>query len=94
MYIYIYKYIYIYTYVCVCVYDVYVCVCVCVCIYLTTNANSPCGCQINNPDMRVVILKEFVKANFPTTPLLDYAIEVEKITTSKVHSGQRSRRAE
>ena len=40
--------------------------------------------QINNPDMRVVILKDFVKANFPSTPLLDYAIEVEKITTSKV----------
>ncbi|ELU08772.1 hypothetical protein CAPTEDRAFT_165363 [Capitella teleta] len=39
--------------------------------------------SINNPDMRVVILKEYVKANFPATPLLDYAIEVEKITTSK-----------
>ena len=37
--------------------------------------------SINNPDMRVVILKEFVKANFPSTPLLDYALEVEKITT-------------
>ena len=40
--------------------------------------------QLSNPDMRVAILKEFAKANFPTTPLLDYAIEVEKITTSKV----------
>ncbi|ODM94853.1 ATP-citrate synthase [Orchesella cincta] len=39
--------------------------------------------SINNPDMRVKIMKEFVKANFPTTPLLDYAMEVEKITTSK-----------
>lgn len=40
--------------------------------------------QINNPDMRVQILKEYVKENFPDTPLLDYALEVEKITTSKV----------
>lgn len=34
--------------------------------------------------MRVTILKNFAKENFPATPLLDYAIEVEKITTSKV----------
>ena len=34
--------------------------------------------------MRVVIIKDFVKSHFPATPLLDYAIEVEKITTSKV----------
>jgi len=40
--------------------------------------------QINNPDMRVVILNEYAKSNFPSTPLLDYAYEVEKITTSKV----------
>lgn len=40
--------------------------------------------QLNNPDMRVVIIKDFVKSNFPATPLLDYALEVEKITTSKV----------
>lgn len=33
--------------------------------------------SINNPDMRVKIMKEFVKANFPTTPLLDYALEVQ-----------------
>jgi ATP citrate (pro-S)-lyase len=39
--------------------------------------------SINNPDMRVKIIKEYVKANFPSTPLLDYALEVEKITTSK-----------
>lgn len=39
--------------------------------------------SINNPDMRVEILKDFVKQNFPATPLLDYALEVEKITTSK-----------
>ena len=40
--------------------------------------------QINNPDMRVVILKQYVQENFPAHPLLDYALEVEKITTSKV----------
>ena len=40
--------------------------------------------QINNPDMRVQILKDFVKQHFPATHLLDYALDVEKITTSKV----------
>jgi len=40
--------------------------------------------QINNPDMRVQILKDFVKQHFPSSQLLDYALEVEKITTSKV----------
>ncbi|KAJ8950774.1 hypothetical protein NQ318_011267 [Aromia moschata] len=39
--------------------------------------------SINNPDQRVSIVKEFVIANFPATPLLLYALEVEKITTSK-----------
>lgn len=39
--------------------------------------------SINNPDMRVQILKEFVKQHFPATQLLDYALDVEKITTSK-----------
>lgn len=39
--------------------------------------------SINNPDQRVKIVKEFVIENFPTTPLLQYALEVEKITTSK-----------
>ena len=42
--------------------------------------------QLNNPDMRVVIIKDFVQSTFPATPLLTYALEVEKITTSKVHS--------
>ncbi|XP_065166954.1 ATP-citrate synthase isoform X2 [Atheta coriaria] len=39
--------------------------------------------SINNPDQRVKIVKEFVIENFPATPLLLYALEVEKITTSK-----------
>lgn len=39
--------------------------------------------NINNPDMRVSIMKEYAKQNFKTTPLLDYALEVEKVTTAK-----------
>ncbi len=39
--------------------------------------------SIHNPDMRVTIIKEYAKKNFKKTPLLDYALEVEKITTSK-----------
>jgi ATP citrate (pro-S)-lyase len=31
----------------------------------------------------VTIIKEFVMESFPTTPLLKYALDVEKITTSK-----------
>lgn len=33
--------------------------------------------------MRVKIIKEFVMESFPAKPLLNYALEVEKITTSK-----------
>lgn len=40
--------------------------------------------SINNPDMRVKLMKDFVKQTFPSTPVFDYALEVEKITTSKV----------
>ena len=40
--------------------------------------------SLNNPDMRVKLMKDYVKQTFPATPLLDYALEVEKITTSKV----------
>ncbi|MGM0598204.1 MAG: citrate/2-methylcitrate synthase [Candidatus Rifleibacteriota bacterium] len=39
--------------------------------------------SLKNPDMRVVLLKDFAKKNFPETRLLDYAIEVEKLTTAK-----------
>ena len=42
--------------------------------------------QLNNPDMGIVIIKDYVKEHFPSTPLLDYALEVEKITKSKVIS--------
>jgi ATP citrate (pro-S)-lyase len=37
----------------------------------------------NNPDLRVELVKDFVKANFPSTKLLDYALAVETVTTSK-----------
>ncbi|XP_017797704.1 PREDICTED: ATP-citrate synthase [Habropoda laboriosa] len=39
--------------------------------------------SINNPDMRVKLIKEYVMENFPAKPLVEYALEVEKITTSK-----------
>ncbi|CAG8646722.1 6918_t:CDS:2, partial [Funneliformis caledonium] len=40
----------------------------------------------NNPDLRVEIIKEFAKKNFPATNLLDYALAVEEITTTKKDS--------
>ena len=39
--------------------------------------------SLNNPDKRVTLVAEFAKQNFPCTPLLDYAREVEQITTKK-----------
>jgi len=37
----------------------------------------------NNPDLRVELVKEFVLKNFASHKLLDYAIAVETVTTSK-----------
>jgi ATP citrate (pro-S)-lyase len=37
----------------------------------------------NNPDFRVELVKDYVKKNFPSTQLLDYALAVEEVTTSK-----------
>lgn len=31
--------------------------------------------SINNPDMRVQILKDYTRQHFPATPLLDYALK-------------------
>lgn len=38
---------------------------------------------VQNPDMRVNIIRDFAKNNFPRTPVLDFALEVEKVTTKK-----------
>ncbi len=39
--------------------------------------------SLRNPDLRVEGLKKFAKEYFPSTPLLDYALTVEQLTTSK-----------
>lgn len=39
--------------------------------------------SLQNPDMRVVIIKEFAKKHFPNNNVLNYALEVEQITTKK-----------
>jgi ATP-citrate lyase alpha-subunit len=39
--------------------------------------------SVENPDVRVKLLKEFVLNNFPKHPYLNYALEVEKLTTQK-----------
>jgi ATP citrate (pro-S)-lyase len=38
---------------------------------------------IQNPDMRVKLIKEYALEHFPRTPVLDFALEVEKVTTQK-----------
>ncbi|MBU1197003.1 ATP citrate synthase [Candidatus Micrarchaeota archaeon] len=39
--------------------------------------------SVQNPDARVELLKAYAKKHFPKTDYLDFALEVEKITTSK-----------
>ncbi|TEB31032.1 ATP citrate lyase [Coprinellus micaceus] len=39
--------------------------------------------SVNNPDLRVELVKEYVRKNFPSHSLLDYALAVEKVTTAK-----------
>jgi len=39
--------------------------------------------SVQNPDMRVTLLKRFAKQHFASTDLLDFALEVEQITTAK-----------
>jgi len=39
--------------------------------------------SVQNPDVRVQLLKDFVLKQFEKHPHLDYALEVEKLTTSK-----------
>lgn len=36
-----------------------------------------------NPDMRVQLVKEYAKKHFPQTTVLDYALQIEEITTKK-----------
>jgi len=42
--------------------------------------------SIRNPDKRVALLKEFAAKNFPSTRHLDYALQVEQITTKKAEN--------
>ena len=39
--------------------------------------------SVRNPDKRVEGLKNFAKEHFPAIPLLEYALQVEKLTTAK-----------
>ncbi len=39
--------------------------------------------SLRNPDLRVSGLKKYASEHFPSTPLLDYALTVEQLTTSK-----------
>jgi len=39
--------------------------------------------SVQNPDVRVTLIKQYAREHFPRTDLLDYALEVEKITTAK-----------
>jgi len=39
--------------------------------------------SVNNPDLRVELVKEYVQKNFTSHSLLDYALAVEKVTTAK-----------
>ena len=39
--------------------------------------------SLENPDARVKIVKDFVRTQFPRCPLFEFALEVEKITTTK-----------
>jgi len=38
---------------------------------------------LQNPDMRVKLVKDYAKQHFPRTPVLDFALEVEQLTTKK-----------
>jgi ATP-citrate lyase alpha-subunit len=39
--------------------------------------------SLKNPDKRVELLKNYAKKHFPMTPYLDYALQVEQLTTAK-----------
>merc|ERR1712241_920471 len=39
--------------------------------------------SLDNPDARVVLIKDYARKHFASTPLLDFAVAVEAITTKK-----------
>lgn len=39
--------------------------------------------SVNNPDLRVELVKNYVMEHFPSHSLLDYALAVERVTTTK-----------
>ncbi|UCD14617.1 MAG: ATP citrate synthase [Thermoplasmatales archaeon] len=39
--------------------------------------------SVTNPDVRVTIMKDYAKKHFPITETLDYALDIEKLTTAK-----------
>jgi ATP citrate (pro-S)-lyase len=39
--------------------------------------------SVNNPDLRVELVKEYVLKHFPSHNLLDYALAVQQVTTAK-----------
>lgn len=39
--------------------------------------------SLKNPDKRVELLKNYARQHFPMTPYLDYALQVEQLTTAK-----------
>merc|ERR1711971_124683 len=39
--------------------------------------------SLDNPDARVVLIKDFAKKHFSATPVLDFALAVEALTTKK-----------
>ena len=39
--------------------------------------------SVGNPDVRVTLLKDYAREHFPSNDLLDFALEVEKVTTAK-----------
>ena len=39
--------------------------------------------SLKNPDKRVELLKNYARKHFPMTPYLDYALQIEQLTTSK-----------
>ncbi len=42
--------------------------------------------SVQNPDLRVKLIKEWARVNLPKHPVLDFALEVEKLTTAKKNS--------